>query len=129
MPVRSASGASGATGALSLSTGSDSPVSAASSMRRFFVASRRRSAGTRVPDSISTTSPDTRSPASISWRSPSRNTVARLASMACTASSARSALPSWMKPITALMSTTPKITAASMRSSSQSVVKPAASNT
>ncbi len=114
MQERSARAASAATAAVSFSTGTDSPVSAASLILRFFSCISRRSAGTRAPDSSSTMSPGTSRAASISWRSPPRSTVARLASIACTASSACSALPSWMKPISAFTSTTPMITPASM---------------
>ena len=45
--------------AVDLSAGTDSPVSAASSVRRFFTSARRRSAGILSPDSSSTTSPGT----------------------------------------------------------------------
>ncbi len=87
-------GAAPATGSVPFSTGTDSPVRAASLTRRFLTRKSRRSAGTRAPDSSSTMSPGTSRAASISWRSPSRNTMARLASMALTASSAFCARPS-----------------------------------
>ena len=55
-----------------------------------------------------TMSPGTRSAASISWRWPSRSTMACSDSMLRMASRRFSALPSWMKPMIALMTTTPR---------------------
>ena len=57
-----------------LSTGSDSPVSAASWTRRFTASISRRSAGTTFPASSATTSPGTSSTAGISTTRPSRYT-------------------------------------------------------
>ena len=59
--ARSPSGASAATGAMSLVTAADSPVSAASCARRPRASISRRSAGTRSPASSRTTSPGTSS--------------------------------------------------------------------
>ena len=129
MQARSPSAASGATGSACLPEGTDSPVNAASSIARFLLRNRRKSAGTRVPDSSSTTSPGTSSAASTSSRSPWRTTVAWLASMARTASRARWAFPSWTSPMMALITTTPTITAVSTTWPSHRVMKAAASNT
>ena len=129
MPWRSPSGAPSAAAPVSLSTAADSPVSADSTVRRLRPCSRRRSAGTRSPGSSQTMSPGTSSPASIWWRSPPRCTVARAASMPRTAARACSALPSWMWPMSALISTTPRITPASTRLPSSSVASPATSST
>jgi hypothetical protein len=59
-------------------------------------------------------SPGTRSSAGISRRRPSRNTIAVSESMLRIASIARSALPSCTNPITALITTTPRITPVSI---------------
>ena len=91
-----------ATGSVVLSAGTDSPVSAASSVRRFFTSVRRRSAGTLSPDSSSTTSPGTSSSAGMRRVSPPRMVRASAESMLRIESSAFSALPSWMKPSNAL---------------------------
>ena len=96
-----------------LSAGTDSPVSAASSVRRFFTSARRRSAGTLSPNSSSTTSPGTSSSAGIMRVSPPRRVRASADSMLRIESSAFSALPSWMKPSSALRMTTPKMIEAS----------------
>src|SRR5215467_9021609 len=58
------------TGSVDLSAGTDSPVSAASSVRRFFTSVRRRSAGTLSPDSSSTMSPGTSPSAGIRRAAP-----------------------------------------------------------
>ena len=105
MPLRSPRGASAPTASTPLSTGIDSPVRAASSTRRSRAVTSRRSAGTLSPETIATTSPGTRSAASISRLRPPRTTVAWGDSRARIASSADSALPSWMKPMSALTST------------------------
>lgn len=62
----------------SLVTGIDSPERSDSSISSPCAVRRRRSAGTRFPDSRSTRSPGTRPSAAISWTSPSRRTVARI---------------------------------------------------
>ena len=73
---RSPSGASAATGSGDFSTGTDSPVSAASSICRLRARIRRRSAGTRSPASSRTRSPGTIASAGIDPRRPSRITEA-----------------------------------------------------
>ena len=60
-PVNSANAVSAGTGSVSLSTGSDSPVSTDSSQPRLATEIRRRSAGTMSPSRRSTRSPGTRS--------------------------------------------------------------------
>ncbi len=92
--ARSPSGASRRTGSTSLTTATDSPVSAASCTRRPRTSSSRRSAGTRSPASSRTTSPGTSSPADTVCRLPSRKTEASAESIARTAASAFSARPS-----------------------------------
>ena len=77
-----------------LSAGTDSPVSAASSVRKFFTSTRRRSAGILSPDSSSTMSPGTSSSAGIMRVSPPRTVLASADSMLRIESSAFSALPS-----------------------------------
>jgi hypothetical protein len=113
MPCRSPTGASSATGRTDFSTGTDSPVSTASSMRRDRTSISRRSAGTLSPDCKSTTSPGTSCSAGTVMRRPSRSTAAEGDNRFRTASSAASALPSWMKPIRALSTTTATMTAVS----------------
>ena len=119
---RSPSAASGAAGAVSLRTGNDSPVSMASSTVRPATSIRRRSAGTRSPASITTMSPGTSAAASSPCRTPSRRTEARGASMSRRASSACSARPSCTKPMTALTSTTARITPVSIQWPSSAVI-------
>ena len=82
-----------------MSTGWDSPVSAASSTRRFLTCSKRRSAGTLSPESSRTRSPGTRSSAGTSQRSPPLSTRARRLSMWRIAWIAFSALPSCTNPM------------------------------
>ena len=77
---RSATGTSawpgaGATTPAHLSAGSFSPVSDDSSMDSSTVSNSRRSAGTRSPPAMTTTSPGTRSLASMSPSDPSRSTL------------------------------------------------------
>ena len=72
----------------SLSTGTDSPVSADSSTCRLAADNRRQSAGTRSPASNSTTSPGTRSVAFMLVSTPSRQTLAAGADRFFSASSA-----------------------------------------
>lgn len=113
MALRSPRSASSSTGSVCLSTGVDSPVSAASSVRSRLASSRRRSAGTRSPLSSITMSPGTRSSAEMVWRLPSRSTLACGESMLRMLSRACSALPSWKKPIKAMMITTATMARAS----------------
>ena len=126
---RSPSAASAATGSTDFWTGTDSPVSADSSIWRLRAVIRRRSAGTRSPDARCTRSPGTSSSAGMVMRLPSRTTVALSDSMLRMAFSACSALPSWMKPIAALITTTPTITAASTISPSRALTAAAAIST
>ncbi len=115
MDSRSPIGASSATGSTRLSTGTDSPVSAASSTCRLRERSSRTSAGRLSPEASSTTSPGTSSAASTSCCLPSRSTTACGASRWRIACSAASALPSWTKPISALRTTTAAMTPLSIQ--------------
>ena len=113
--VRSLSRASGETGLADFPTGTDSPVSAASSIRRLRVRTRRKSAGTRSPGSSCTRSPGTMSSAATTFRRPLRMTEARGSIIELMASSARSARPSCKYPMIALSNTTTSTTNASTR--------------
>ncbi len=124
---RSASAASALSGSTCFSTGTDSPVSAASAICRSRHRTSLRSAGTLSPDWRSTTSPGTIPTESIRVFCPPRITVASVTSVLPKASIAWSALPSWRKPTIALTSTTPRITAASIHSSSAAVTTVATS--
>src|SRR5664280_2240554 len=111
MSMRSASGVpESATAAVSLATGSDSPVRVASCTSSAITCSSRPSAGTRSPASITTTSPGTRSAASSSSRTPSRRTRHRASVMSRNASRLASALRSCTKLMAALNTTTARIT-------------------
>ncbi len=88
---RSPREASGATSAACLATGSDSPVSVDSSTSARWVTTRRPSAATRSPASISSTSPTTTSAAGTSTTTPSRRTRARCAVIEASAASPASA--------------------------------------
>ena len=79
----------------SFSTGTDSPVRAASSILRELASSKRRSAGTTSPASRATISPGTNSLESISAMCPSRRTRAAGLDIDLRASMASSAFPSW----------------------------------
>ena len=127
--MRSPRGASGATGCSLFSTGMDSPVSADSWSCRLLVRTSRRSAGTLSPEARKTRSPGTSSSAGTSRRLPSRCTLAWSESILRMASSAASALPSWMKPMIALMRTTPRMTPVSTHSPSTAVTTEAPSST
>ena len=76
MPVRSPTVAFSETGAVDLSDGTDSPVSAASSVRRFLTSVRRMSAGILSPDSRNTMSPGTSVSAGIIDVCPLRSVLA-----------------------------------------------------
>mmetsp|Transcript_25537 Transcript_25537/g.72294 ORF Transcript_25537/g.72294 Transcript_25537/m.72294 type:complete len:297 (+) Transcript_25537:373-1263(+) len=91
------------------STGSDSPVRAASCEARLETLKRRRSAGMRSPVASSTMSPTTSSRAGTVERVLSRRTVASDESMALSASADFSALPSWRMPIQVLRMMTPRM--------------------
>ena len=107
----------------------DSPVSAASCMRRPCTAVKRRSAGTTCPASSTTVSPGTTSRAAMSCSLPSRRTCACGAAIRCRASSAFSARYSCTTPITALMSTMARMMYASDRSPTAPATTAAASST
>jgi hypothetical protein len=83
---------SAASGAACLSTGSDSPVSPASTTRSAAASSTRASAGTKSPASSSSTSPGTTSAAGTSREAPPRRTRARGAVRRRSAASEVSAL-------------------------------------
>ena len=102
-----------AIGSVCFSTGTDSPVSAASSICRLTASTSRASAGTRSPARRRITSPGTSSRAGISISSPSRSTVAVGAAISRSASMARSARYSCTKPSSTANST---ITAMAMAS-------------
>ena len=87
---------------VSFSVGVLSPVRAASSISRVAATNRRPSAGTRLPASISTTSPGTSPSASISIAWPSRRTRAMFLSIFSSAERLASALASPRRPSTAL---------------------------
>ena len=129
MPSRSPTVALSGHGAVDLSEGTDSPVSAASSVRRFLTSTRRMSAGILSPDSRSTMSPGTSSSAGIRRVSPLRRVLASAESMLRIESSDFSARPSWRKPSRPLMMTTPRMIAASSHRPIISLMKPAASRT
>ena len=104
--VRSPSGISLSSTTLAFfSTGTDSPVSEASSTLRFTVCTRRRSAGTKLPASSSTMSPATRSRLATTTWCPSRMTAAFGADIFFSAARACSALDSWITPTTAFRTT------------------------
>ena len=126
---RSPSGASAATGVVAFSTGTDSPVRMASCAARPRASITRRSAGTLSPASSRTMSPGTSVAPSTVTRRPSRKTAARGASICRIADMALSALPSWTKPMTALASTTARITPVSIQCCSVPVTTAVASRT
>ncbi len=99
------------------STVTDSPVSADSSTRSWATSWSRRSAGTRLPASSSTTSPGTKCSVctTCTWP-PARRTVACGAAMRCKACKAWSARHSCQKPMAALSTTMSTMTSVSARS-------------
>ncbi len=106
MLVRSPSAESpDSSGSTCLSTGRDSPVSAASCTLRRAASTRRRSAGTMFPASSSTRSPGTRSRAATSRTCPSRMTRACGAPRRRSAAMVRSARYSWTNPMMAFRTT------------------------
>ena len=113
MFLRSPTSASGRIGASSLVTGSDSPVSGASSQWREWFSTSRASAGILSPASSTSTSPGTSSFDAISRSSPPRSTVIIGVSMLFKASSARSARYSWTNPSTAQKTTITRMMIAS----------------
>ena len=110
-------------------TGSDSPVKAASLTASCFASPRRISAGIRSPASITTKSPGTSSPAGTFLRTPSLMTTAVGALNSFNASRDFSALYSWIKPKTALITTMHIITKASLYSPSTADKRMAPNNT
>ena len=93
----------------SFSTGTDSPVKAASSIFNEATSIKRRSAGTTSPASSITISPGTRSVDFTELVCPSRKTFAFGVDISRSASIACSALDSCTTPITALIITTARI--------------------
>ena len=126
---RSATGVSAGSTTSSLTTGTDSPVSADSSACSPDSRSSRRSAGTLSPASSSTRSPGTRSCEPSRRGCPSRTTLTSVRVIARNASRAASARDSCRYPMTVLINTTPKITAASTCSPRASATPPATSST
>ena len=114
--ARSPTPASSATGPVCFDDGTDSPVSAASSIRSWKLSMRRTSAGTLSPGARRTTSPGTRSAAGIVVHAPSRRACASAESMPRMPASAFSARPSCRNPMTALMIATAMITQKSSQS-------------
>ena len=123
--LRPASSASGGTGSDCLSDGTDSPVSADSSMRRTCASTMRPSAGTIEPASRRTRSPGTSSLTGTSRGRPSLRTEALGVAIACNEAMARSARYSWRNPIQAFSATTTRITTASVTSPSVAERTPA----
>ena len=111
--VRSASGASTGAVADDFSTGTLSPVSADSSVRRLPDLIRRASAGTRSPALRMMTSPGTRSAASTFVSCPSRRTRADERAWRRNASRARPAFHSVVNPTSALTTRTTTMARAS----------------
>jgi hypothetical protein len=114
-------------GAVVFTTGTDSPVKRDSSTSSALAATRRRSAGTRPPDSSRTRSPGTRSRLSTPHSRPSRITRAWGETRCIRARTERSARRSCVKPITAFSASTAPITIASAYSRSRRVTRPASS--
>ncbi len=111
MSVRSPSAAApSATDSTPLLTGRLSPVSADSATSSVAAASSRPSAGTTSPASIATTSPGTSSSAGSCISAPSRRTRALTIIIFASAATAAAALPSWLRPSTALSSVSSRIT-------------------
>ena len=105
MSVRSPSGASVCVTVSALfATGMLSPVSADSSTSSVAALSSRPSAGTTSPASIATMSPGTSCSAGTSTSSSPRRTFALTIIIFCSAATAVAALPSWLRPRTALNS-------------------------
>ncbi len=92
-----------------LSTGTLSPVRAASSIFRLALSKILASAGIESPASKRITSPTTRSSLLTTCGLPSRITLELAADIACKASIAFSALLSWYTPRIEFITTTPKI--------------------
>ncbi len=117
------------TASVRFSTGTDSPVSAASSVLSTTLSARRRSAGITFPASSSTMSPGTSSAAGRSLVAPSRTTRAVAAASFLSAAIAFSARYSWMKPIVPFISTITTIAIVSMTSPMNPEITAAATST
>jgi hypothetical protein len=113
MSTRSASAAVAGCASTTLSTGSLSPVSAASETISDAAATSRPSALTASPSASTSTSPGTTSVAGMRCSRPSRRTAAVGAAMRCRAATACSARASWTYPSTALSRRMARITTAS----------------
>ena len=100
----------------SFSDGTDSPVSADSSLFKLTLRIRRASAGTKSPASRRIISPGTSIAASITFSSPSRITLAWGADILFNASRAFSALLSCITPIIAFIITMARISTGSKNS-------------
>ena len=105
MLMRSPIGTRSGMASIRFSEGTDSPVSAASSIFRFTASVRRMSAGTESPVSSTTTSPGTSCRDSITCISPSRTTLQCGADSFSSASSDFSALASCITPMIAFRTT------------------------
>ena len=114
MPVWSPRAASASTAEVDFSTGTDSPVRTASSMRRFLVCSRRRSAETLSPDASMTTSPGTSSDTGMVAVCPALRTVTFCGTISRSASIAWLARSSCTKPMMLLITTTAATTSPSV---------------
>ncbi len=95
-------------------TATDSPVSSDSSTVRLAACMRRRSAGTRIPDSRRTMSPGTMVAESTSSSFPPRLTCAVIRSRLCRRLALFSAFHSCTSPITAFKKTTARMKPASL---------------
>ena len=100
------------------STGTDSPVSAASSIFMEALSRTRQSAGTESPASSRITSPGTSSELCIMTSLPSRMTLDWAALISCRAARASSLFASWMTPRAELMMTTAMMMITSAKSGS-----------
>ncbi len=116
-------------GSSSLSTGTDSPVSAASLTRRLGLSTSRASAATMSPASRTITSPGTSSVAATASSTPSRTTRAFGAVIVRSAAIACSARYSCANPISALSTTMAPITTASVGSPIATMIPAATSST
>jgi hypothetical protein len=127
---RSARGVSaGSSGPSSFSTGTDSPVSTDSSMRRPRASTNSASAPTRIPDSSTNRSPGTNCSPSISRLLPPRRTRARVRTRPERACTSRSARYSFTNPMVAFSSSTAAMNPASPVSPSVRAMVAAASST
>ena len=109
MSTRSPNGVSAAaTGSTSFGTGALSPVSADSSISSVAALMIRPSAGIRSPASTATMSPGTSSSAGICSSDPSRRTRVCTIIIFWSAATLDSALPSWLRDMTALSRVSPR---------------------